>query len=196
MLSKPKTFLILVAYLFVAQVISSPAQQAGSSKRGRTFRRSRPAALAQPTSAIRQELIQQLIGDDSTVTSSCIDKSGGADRAIQVEPIDLNRDGKVDYVVSGTGGSINMTSTGTMEIVDCLCGARRCHDWLYLNTGAGYKLVFSVKNGGIIPLATYTNGYRDLSVETVLGNSRPVTPIYKFDGTRYQETKQRTGRRR
>ena len=148
------------------------------------------------TPVSKQELIQQIISDDHTVTSSCIEKLGGPENAVEVQSIDLNRDGKVDYVVSGTGGSTNMTSSGTMEIVDCLCGSRRCHDWLYLSTGAGLQLVFSVKDGGIIPLATYTNGYRDLSVESVSGNARPVRSIYKFDGTKYQKIKQRVSRRR
>ena len=146
----------------------------------------------------KQELIRQIINDDNTVTSSCVEKLGGAESAVGVRPLDLNRDGKTDYLVSGLFASINvdMTGSGKTEILDCLCGARRCHEWLYINTGDGYRLVFSVKDGGIIVLKTYTNGYRDLSVESVAGNSRPSTKIYKFDGTGYGEIKQRTRIRR
>jgi hypothetical protein len=146
----------------------------------------------------KQELIRQIISDDNTVTSSCIEKLGGAESAVEVKSLDLNRDGKTDYLVSGRSADIyiDMTGSGKTEILDCVCGSRRCHEWLYVNTGDGYRLVLSVKDGGIMLLKTYTNGYRDLRVESVLGNSRPSNTIYKFDGTGYREVKQRTHIRR
>ena len=157
----------------------------------------RAPQVPKSTPVSKQELIQQIISDDDTVTSSCVEKLGDAENAVEVESIDLNRDGKTDYLVSGLTASINidMTGNGKSEIVDCLCGSRRCHNWLYVDTGNGYLLVLSAKDGGILPLKTYTNGYRDLSVESVSGNSRPVRSIYKFDGIKYQEIKQRAVRR-
>ena len=62
-------------------------------------------------------------------------------------------------------------------------GARVCNQWIYQINGSSYQLIFCPSQAdGIVPLQTYTNGYRDIH-ETAAQHG--WTGIHQFRGSRY-----------
>jgi len=141
---------------------------------------------AKTSPKLKQELIQQMVSDGE-VTNECIEKLGGAEKAIDLTPVDLNRDGRPDYLIEGTYAiiDVDMSGAGKNESADCVYGPQRPNGWIYLQTEKGYKLVFSTLNAGILLGKTYTNGYLDFKVEQPSGPNAIFTATYKFDGNQY-----------
>jgi hypothetical protein len=135
---------------------------------------------------LKQELIQQMVSDGE-VTNECIEKLGGAEKAIDLTPVDLNRDGRPDYLIEGTYAiiDVDMSGAGKNESADCVYGPQRPNGWIYVQTEKGYKLVFSTLNAGILLGKTYTNGYLDFKVEQPSGPNGLVIVTYKFNGEKY-----------
>ncbi|MBI4750674.1 MAG: hypothetical protein HY774_19485 [Acidobacteria bacterium] len=121
---------------------------------------------------VQEKVVQQMILDGQ-VTRACVEEAGGFTKVVSVLPVDLNGDGNPEMIIYGH---------------NCACvGARRCQQWIYVNTKSGYKLVFGPGQvDEITPQKTVTNGYKDLLVGFVSGNDGWQV-IYKFDGIRYQE---------
>lgn len=151
---------------------------------GATTARQRRSAKTSPN--LKRELIQQMVSDGE-VTNECIEKLGGAEKAIDLTPVDLNRDGRPDYLIEGTYAiiDVDMSGAGKNESADCVYGPQRPNGWIYLQTEKGYKLLFSTLNAGILLGKTYTNGYLDFKVEQPSGPNSIFTAAYKFDGNQY-----------
>jgi len=120
-----------------------------------------------------KEIVQQLIRDRE-ITAKCVQEAGGAQKTVYVNSVDLNRDGKPEFIVD----------------LHTSCGAGNGYKWIYRRTTTGYEQLLSA--GGprteIAPLKSYTNGYRDVveaAFASVSGDS--VRTIYRFDGKRYRE---------
>lgn len=108
--------------------------------------------------------------------------------AIPVRRIDLNRDGKDEFIVQAT------TSIG-------LCGSGGCSMWIYRDTGAGgYEcisgddgnelrlLVDGIDQEHLFPTTKYSKGYVDLVVNYTDGR-KAATAGLKYDGRRYRLSK-------
>ena len=124
---------------------------------------------------IQNEIIQQLTRDGE-ITTECVREAGGPRKALGISLVDLNRDGRPEF------------------IVDLLisCGAGDGYKWIFRKTSSGLELL--LKAGGprtrILPLRSYTNGYRDIAEDALHSLSgASVRTIYKFDGKRYREIK-------
>lgn len=138
-----------------------------------SFSQSPPAPISIPSG-----LLQQLIRDDYRVKICVGEYPGGqADLAesLQAKHIDLNGDARPEYIIIGDDGPKH-----------CLLGERTFPTWLYRRTPSGYELLLTDAND-IKPLATSTNGYRDLDSFAALGAFEAVGVIYKFDGRRYRD---------
>jgi hypothetical protein len=120
----------------------------------------------------QERIVRQMISDRE-LTAECVEEEGGTRKAVRIELIDLNRDGKQELLISGKQG--------------CTCGARRCYYWIYRRRGNGHELMLSgVVGDSVTPLKISTNGYLDLEVAGPAGNDF-VFIRYKFDGARYRE---------
>ena len=145
-----------------------------------------PSAKGNRVSSREQlDITNQLISD-GVLTAECIEEEGGAEKALSIEFIHLNRDSASEFLAIGRGG--------------CTCRARRCNQWIYRKSSRGYELLLSVYGSEeILPLNRWTLGYRDIKVVYPPANDLTVySEIYKFDGTKYRESKPaaRPGRRR
>lgn len=126
----------------------------------------------------QEELVQQMVRDRQ-LPSDCVQESGGAREVVSVELEDLNSDGRPEFFVMGKSG--------------CAWGPRRPFAWYYRKTQKGYALMLYINQlENVVKRRTKTNGYYDLEVTTSDGADTFGSGIYKFDGTRYQEQKQRT----
>jgi len=131
-------------------------------------------AASQPrgrvTARTRQNLVNQMLRDGQ-INDACVREVGGVAK-FSINPVDLNRDRRPEFDVSGQGG--------------CLCGARRCKEWLYRLTGSGYELILGpLESDGFVPQKSRTNGFSDL-VTAESGISGFFSTKWKFDGSRYQ----------
>src|SRR6266852_463027 len=95
----------------------------------------------------KQDLVQQMLRHGE-IDDACVREVGGAAR-FSVSPIDLNRDGRPEFIVTGQG--------------QCSCGARRCNEWLYRLTRNGYELILGpLQSDGFVPQKSSTNGFSGL----------------------------------
>jgi len=139
-------------------------------------RRSRPGTIpSQPRQVlVTQQLVEQMMRDDA-IDRECVELANGRfDELFSASAIDLNRDGRPELNLIGTG---------------CACrGARRCMWWIYRQTANGYEQILDgVPAEDITPLRTSTNGNRDLRVSMWAGANDMVAIIYRFDGSRYRD---------
>ena len=131
---------------------------------------------AQIISAATQKAIVQQLISDSELTGDCVREAGGASKIVGIRSMDLNNDGKPEYIVEGNSG--------------CAFGANSPFSWVYGKSGNSYKMLFNAgPNQGISRKKTKTKGYYDLIV-TYLGNAstnwEASTSTHRFNGTRYQ----------
>jgi hypothetical protein len=126
------------------------------------------AQMGKVSAATQNAIVQQLVGDRG-ITADCVREAGGASKVVSIKPLDLNRDGKPEFIVYGESG--------------CAFGANSPYGWVYRKSANGYEMLLDAgPNQEISRKKTLTKGYYDLRVLT-LG---PETTTYKFNGTRYQ----------
>lgn len=131
---------------------------------------------AQKVSAVTQKAIVKQLVNDGELTNDCVREAGGASKIVGIQSVDLNSDGKPEYIVMGSRG--------------CAFGAKMPYGWVYGKSGNGYKMLLSAGvNIEIARKKTKTRGYYDLKVD-VMGNYstnwQAESTTYKFNGTRYQ----------
>lgn len=131
---------------------------------------------AQRVNAPTQKAIVQQLVRDRGISANCVREAGGASKVVSITPIDLNRDGRPEFIVNGESG--------------CTFGANSPYGWVYSKNGNSYEMLFDAgPNQGISRKNNLTNGYYDLKV-TMLGNFssnwKARTSTYRFNGTRYQ----------
>lgn len=134
---------------------------------------------------LRRQIFRQMIADEEIDPKQCAEW-GESDpvKLLETERVDLNRDGIAEIKVSGSG---------------CACkGARRCAQWFYRRSGAGYEMLANIYAAdNINPMSTSSNGYSDLLVNYPGGNIYPpFHEIYRFDGRRYLDEKEQQEARR
>lgn len=117
-----------------------------------------------------KELVLQMARDDKEIKSG-LRKHGGnavrfAAKNFTAELIDLNRDGKPEWFISGTSSDY--------------CGNRVCWEKIYREVAGKYELLLGDR---AVPLNTFTNGYRDLEV----GFGPYIPTIFTYDGKRYKK---------
>ncbi|MGC2237808.1 MAG: hypothetical protein WA584_16710 [Pyrinomonadaceae bacterium] len=122
------------------------------------------------TAKLPKELVLQMARDDDDIKSG-LRKQGGntvrfAAKNFVAELIDLNKDGKPEWFISGSSSDF--------------CGNRVCSSWIYREVSGKYELLLA---DSAIPLNTFTNGYKDLEV----GFGPYVPTIYTYNGRRYKE---------
>lgn len=132
-----------------------------------------PQSPKRISARVQQEIVQQMVRD-SQIKDSCVKEEGGASKVVDLNTVDLNRDGKPEYEVYGRG---------------CACnGMRRCDQWIYRQTANGYELMVGpLQVDGFDVKKTRTNGYFDIAIANPAGNDYFVT-LYKYDGRHYQAT--------
>lgn len=133
------------------------------------------AQTGKVSAATQKAIVQQLVSDRG-ITADCVREAGGASKVVSIKPLDLNRDGKPEFIVSGESG--------------CAFGANSPYGWVYRKTANGYEVLLDAgPNIGISRKKTQTKGYYDLAVDTMGNfstNWKAQTTTYKFNGTRYQ----------
>lgn len=117
-----------------------------------------------------KELILQMARDDDEVKSSLQEQGGNtvkfAAKNFRAELLDLNRDGKPEWFITGSSPDF--------------CGNRTCWSAIYREMAGKYELLLA---NGAVPLSTFTNGYKDLEV----GFGPWIPTIYTYDGKHYKK---------
>ena len=122
-----------------------------------------------------EALSLQLARDDNGKNKSCQMCGDDGDSAakwfvevVDTRSVDLDGDGKPEWLIS-------------------TCGNRTCSGWIYREVGGKYEMLFAGYMGDVSathPLATVSNGYRDLSND----DGGAFAMILKFNGRRYNKT--------
>ncbi len=94
-------------------------------------------------------------------------------QTMNVRKVDLNGDGRPDYIVDISGG---------------FCGTlANCPHWIYRKQRGGFERIgYDGGSRVITPRKTSTGGYRDLRAEAGSTASEDVVVIYKYDGRGYR----------
>ena len=104
--------------------------------------------------------------DDEDVKTALQEQRGNtvkfAAENFNAKLLDLNRDGKPEWFIGGSGSYF--------------CGNRICAGWIYREVEGKYELLLS---DSADPLTTFTNGYKDLQGW--------FPTVYTYDGERYKE---------
>ena len=128
---------------------------------------------------IRGKLFKQVLADYSDMRECVENEEGGtraAEEKMNVEEVDLNRDGVAEY-------EVELSSP-------CTCGMVNCSIYLYRQTPTGYESILEDAAGyGLELLKTANNGYVDLRVDARDTAATRDSTIFKFDGKKYREAR-------
>ncbi len=117
------------------------------------------------------ELARQLIKDDGDIANYVRNTRmsvSSAAKELKTKKVDLNEDGKVEFIVSGL-----------------ICG-QNCSHWIYQKDRNKYiQIPFSETLISLDALKTKTKGYRDLLGRMFLNAAEGALYTYKFDGFKY-----------
>jgi hypothetical protein len=133
----------------------------------------------QATAQEKKDLFAMVQGDKNLAERAKMFDMADADlmKMMKVTKMDLNKDGKSEYMVVVDDGRI--------------CGAlANCPSWIYASNGSGYKLLLSdTASRGLSMVTTSTAGYRD--IESTSGDTAILSHriVYKYDGSMYQANK-------
>ena len=141
-----KRQLLLIAVLLVVGAITSQAQ----------------------TLAVKKQIVDKLIAEDQ-LTQAKVKERGGINKIITVKSIDLNKDGKPEF------------------IVDCACEFMEAI-YVFRKTANDVEVIFEGSQRQIItPLKIYTKGWRNLrltSYRSVDGATSSET--LRWSGSEYK----------
>ena len=128
---------------------------------------------------LRARLFNKVLADYKELRECMEQEEGGLRKAqenMNVEELDLNNDGVKEYEVEMSG--------------PCACGMVNCSIYIYRKAGQGLESILDDAAGlGVELLKTSTNGYRDLLITARDTAATRAETVYKFDGTRYRESK-------
>jgi hypothetical protein len=106
---------------------------------------------------------------------TCVKKLADPTQTVEVATVDLNKDGKDEYIVCGT--------------MPCAYGARMPMYWVFAKSGNGYRMLLS--SGALDNLYISnqsSNGYCNLVSKIVTGaGSETFYITFKYDGHQYRE---------
>ncbi len=93
-------------------------------------------------------------------------------RGIRADAVDLNSDGKPEFIVYATRYGF--------------CGATgNCENWVYSKAGDSYELLLTGSNLEVQNV--FTNRYRNIVSAGYMGGLTVYIDLYKFDGSQYQK---------
>jgi hypothetical protein len=126
---------------------------------------------------VRTKLMEKVLQDSPEMRDCLKDQSRGEQQAFatdsEIEAIDLNHDGQMEYQVTGRG--------------TCSCGAQNCSVWIYRKNGDAFNRVLE-GNGTESKVARTThNGFNDVVVTSHDSAATQYRATYIFDGERYRE---------
>lgn len=122
-------------------------------------------------SEIKTKIVRQMLRDGQ-IHADCI-KEEGPVKIVDISMVELNKDGKPEFLVIGQG---------------CACqGARRCLHWIYREKQSGFEMIFGPDPADNITIQRNSRkGYFNIMSMGVSGDD-VCTMTYKFDGRRYRE---------
>ncbi|MCI0489451.1 MAG: hypothetical protein L0229_22895 [Blastocatellia bacterium] len=128
---------------------------------------------------VREKIISQLQKDQPDLLE-CFEETDREGRKkflseIEIDLIDLNRDGRPEYHLQPQGG--------------CTCGAQNCSFWIYRQVADGFVLMLDTSGLGLSIEKTVTNGYFDVSVGAHNNALTRYITYYRFDGKEYRDYK-------
>lgn len=95
------------------------------------------------TLAVKKQIVNKLIAEDQ-LTQAKVKERGGVNKIITVKSLDLNKDGKPEY------------------IVDCACENMEAV-YVFRKNGNDMQIIYwGTQREIITPLKSYTNGWRNL----------------------------------
>ncbi|HEY9282448.1 MAG TPA: hypothetical protein VIP46_03245 [Pyrinomonadaceae bacterium] len=119
------------------------------------------------TAAVKKQILNRII-QLGEITRAEVEERGGVGRVLNIQGVDLNRDGRPEYIV----------------VCDCSLGGT---PFVFRGTAGGVKDLFVGEVRSTVTLSRgYTRGWRNLEYEA--GNSpgyrsRPL----RFNGSRYEK---------
>lgn len=89
-----------------------------------------------------------------------------------LDPVDLNGDGRYEYVVTDEG----------------LCGSGGCAQMLFMRGGRSWTKLLDLIGGRLTLMSTRSHGFADIVVPQVVyePHKHSVNVTYRWDGRRYQ----------
>ena len=121
-----------------------------------------------------KKLFQHILRDARVTEEKIAEiKAGSASEYISVKPVDLNGDGKPEYIVEG--------------LKPPLMGMLAGYTWIYEKKNGEYVLIgdFGAPEN-VTPLKSEHNGYRDIKVSLSLNSGQKVVHYkFEFNGNKY-----------
>ena len=162
---------LLFSILLTALSVAASAQNGGC-----------PSGVKIPQDLARQLLTQAFKSmetpqDEQDKITRAVEGKGGVASLFCAEAIDLNRDGKQEFLIHQA------------DVEGAFCTAQNCPVWVYGLKSDGYKMLLEATGGYITPieaLKTSTNGYRDIRTYEHSSAVEHEITIYKFDGNLYR----------
>src|SRR4051794_10721984 len=126
---------------------------------------------------VRNKLMEKVLQDSPEMRDCLKDQTRSEQQAFvresEIESVDLNHDGQMEYQVTGRG--------------TCSCGAQNCSVWIYRKSGEEFNRVLE-GNGTEAKVARTThNGLDDVVVTAHDSAATQYRASYVFDGQRYRE---------
>ena len=119
------------------------------------------------TAAVKKQILNKIIqfGD---ITREEATERGGAGKILYIQSVDLNRDGKPEYLV----------------VCDCSLGPT---PFVFRKTARGVKVLFASEVRSTVTLSKgYTRGWRNLEYEEGNSPGYQSQPL-RFNGSRYKK---------
>lgn len=137
--------IFLVTFIFVCGGISTQAQ----------------------TVSIKNQILNRII-QSGDITREEAKERGGANKILYIQSVDLNRDGKPEYLV----------------VCDCSLGPT---PFVFRKTARGVKVLFASEVRSTVTLSKgYTRGWRNLEYEEGNSPGYQSQPL-RFNGSRYKK---------
>lgn len=119
------------------------------------------------TAAVKQQILNRII-QLGEITREEVKERGGAGNVLNIQSVDLNRDGRSDYIV----------------VCDCSLGAT---PFVFRQTAKGVKDLFVGEVRSTVTLSKgYTKGWRNLEYEAGNSPGYQSQPL-RFNGSRYNK---------
>jgi hypothetical protein len=137
--------MFLVTFIFVCGGVSTQAQ----------------------TAAVKKQILNRII-QSGEVTREEVKERGGVSKILNIQSVDLNRDGKPEYIV----------------VCDCSLGGT---PFVFRKTTKGVKDLFVGEVRSTVTLSKgYTKGWRNLEYEAGNSPGYQSQPL-RFNGSRYKK---------
>ena len=134
------------------------------------------AQSSKRVTAQEKAALTQLVLKDKKVEESIQSygtKAADVEKGVKVEKVDLNRDGRPEYLV-------------TLE-ESMICGAHaNCPHWVFRKTGDEYQSLLLGWGQELSLEKASSGGYRNLRTEGADSAIERSATVYKFDGSQYK----------